>query len=355
MNGYWSIVKKEAVHIRRDPATLIFALMIPLIQLTIFGYAINFDVRHLSTVVVDQDRSRESRLYLDQLKATQYLEFTSYADSPEEASRQLRAGSAKVAVIIPPNFSRVFLAKAPAPVGILIDGSDSTTALRARIAFVQPPDSPRIDARITTLFNPTMRTETFMVPGLIAVVLQIVGVSLTAFSLVRERENGTLEQLMVTPIGRLGLMTGKITPYAVLAFFEMALVLGAGYILFDVSVRGSLVLLLALSVPFIVATLGVGLLISTIARNQAQALQMSLLFMLPSILMSGFAFPRETQPGILFLISGALPVTHFLNVVRGIVVRGAGFFEIWPSVGALLLIAAVSVLLSVSRFRKSLS
>lgn len=355
MRGWADICAKEVLHILRDPTSLVFALMIPLIQLMIFGYAINLDVRNMATAVVDQDRSRESSELVDRLRATGFLEVVRYADSADDASALLRAGEAKVAVIIPPDFARQRLAGRKAQVGVLIDGSDSTIALRARSAFVGPSQANLIEPRVSVLFNPTMRTETFMVPGLIAVVLQIVSVALTALSLVRERENGTLEQLMVTPVGRLGLMAGKLIPYAVLAFLEMSLVLAAGYLLFDVRVAGSLALLLVLSAPFIVATLGMGLLISTIAKTQAQAFQLTLLFMLPSILMSGFAFPRETQPGILYLISGALPVTHFLNVVRGIVVRGAGFGDIWTSVVALILIAAVCVALSVTRFRKSLA
>ncbi|HXH62345.1 MAG TPA: ABC transporter permease, partial [Fimbriimonadaceae bacterium] len=347
---------KEIIHILRDPATLVFALMIPLIQLIIFGYAIDLDVRHIGTVVVDQDHSRESRTYVEKLKATQYIDVIRYARSPGEAEDLMRSGQAKIGIVIPAGFARDYNAGRPAQVGVMIDGSDSTIAMRARSAFVVPsPTTTGIDARINVLFNPDMSTQVFMVPGLIAVILQLVTVALTAFSLVRERESGTMEQLMVSPIGKFGLMTGKIAPYAVIGFIEVAVVLLFGWLLFDVRVTGSLMLLMGLSLPFLVATLGFGLLISTMAATQAQALQLTLLFTMPSILMSGFAFPRETQPGILYLISDALPVTHYLDIVRGIIVRGAGFFDLWPSVVALLIIAGVTVLLSVFRFRKSLA
>lgn len=354
MRGYWSIVKKEIVHIRRDPATLVFALALPLIQLIIFGFAINLDVRHMSTVVVDQDQSRESRAYLEKLRATQYLDLDTAVGTSEEATSFLRAGKAKVAVIIPPGFSEKRASGNTAQIGVLIDGSDSTTATRARSAFGLGSGHADVEPRMNMLFNPTMRTETFMVPGLIAIILQLVLVSLTSFSLVKERESGTLEQLMVSPVGRLGLMTGKITPYAGLAFVEMAVVLLAGYFLFDVRIAGSVLLLVLLSIPFIVGTLGIGLLISTIAKNQAQALQFSIMFLMPSILMSGFAFPRETQPGMLYLISNIVPATHYLNIVRGIVVRGASFLEVQSSVWALMVIALISVGLSVARFKKSI-
>jgi ABC transporter DrrB family efflux protein len=227
--------------------------------------------------------------------------------------------------------------------------------MRARMAFAGPSalGPGDVEPRITVLFNPTMRTENFMIPGLIAVILQIVTVSLTAFSLVREKEQGTLEQLMVTPVGRLGLMLGKLTPYAVLALIEMVIVLSLGFLVFDVRVAGNLVLLVVLSLPFILAALSMGLAISTIAQTQAQALQFTLLIMLPSILMSGFVAPRETMPGALFLISGVLPVTHFLQIVRGIIVRGAGLPDVLQPTVALLAITCVLILIAATRFRKS--
>lgn len=352
--SYRSVVRKEVAHLTRDTTSLVIALVIPLIQLTLFGFAIDFDVRDVRTVVVDQDRSRESLAYLQSLENTDYVEFVGARPSSVEAAASLRKGEAQVAVIVPPGFGRSVRAGRTAPVGVLIDGSDSQVAVRARQAFLSPTTARAVEPRFNVLFNPTMRTETYMVPGLIAVILQIVTVSLTAFSLVKEREQGTLEQLMVSPIGALPLLLGKITPYAGLACAEMGLVLAVGKLVFGVGVAGSLAVLLVTSVPFILATLSMGLLISTIAQNQSQALQLTLLIMLPSILMSGFVFPRETMPGPLYLLSEALPVTHFLVVIRGIVVRGASFAEVSPSVGALLVITTILVLASIARFRKTL-
>lgn len=204
------------------------------------------------------------------------------------------------------------------------------------------------------VFNPDMKTSLFMIPGLIGVILQLVTVSLTSFSLVREREHGTLEQLMVSPVGRLGLMLGKLAPYAGLAMLEMATVLLVGWIIFDIRPVGSLALLVLLTLPFVVAALALGLLISTIAQNQAQALQFTLLITLPSILLSGFVFPRETMPGALYLLSMAIPVTWFMDILRGIIVRGAGFTDLWQNAMALLIITTALLAISTSRFQKSL-
>lgn len=355
MFGYWSVARKEVLHLLRDRASLIIALIIPIVQLTIFGFAADFDVRHIPTVVVNYDQSQDSRDYLQGLVNTHYLDIVNSAQTPEDAMAQIRRGTAQVAVIIPPDFSRRLRANRTATVRVLLDGSDSQVSLRARTAIMQPSGDAPIQPRVNTLFNPRMRTQVFMIPGLIGVILQLVTVSLTAFSLVREREQGTLEQMMVSPVGRLGLMLGKLTPYAVLAFLETATVLLVGWLVFDVRIAGSVPLLMLLSIPFIIATLSLGLLISTFAENQGQALQFTMLITLPSVLMSGFVFPRETMPGILYLISEAIPVTYFLGIIRGVVVRGAGLGDLWPNVWPLVLISIILLAVSTARFRKSAS
>ncbi|HEY3333379.1 MAG TPA: ABC transporter permease [Capsulimonadaceae bacterium] len=365
-NGMWAVAAKELLHLKRDPATLVIALLIPVIQLTIFGFAIDFDVRHISTVIVDLDRSTESRSYVDSLRTTDYLQIKRYLTSPEEAEDAMRRGDARVAVIIPPDFGRraaltsgatpSAAAHGPAQVRVLIDGSDNQVAIRARMAFLRPAVDPTLpEARINMLYNPDMKTTTFMIPGLIGVILQLVTVALTSFSLVREREQGTLEQLMVSPIGRLGLMVGKVIPYALIGLVEVVSVLIMGRIVFDVHVAGSVALLILLSIPFIIAALSLGLLISTVAQNQAQALQLTLLITMPSILMSGFMFPLDTMPGPLYMVSMAIPVTYFMQILRGVVVRGAGFYDLWPSVLALIVISTILLTVSTMRFRKTLA
>lgn len=359
LNGFGSVAAKEVLHIRRDPTTLVFALLIPLVQLILFGFAIDYDVRHVRTAVVDLDRSRESREYVATLQNTQYLDIVSYLPTPDAAAEALRSGDVRVAVIVPPDFARRYGSPSTPPVvRVLLDGSDSQVATPARGAFLRPAGmtgANAVEARIDVLFNPEMRTPVYTIPGLVGVILQLVTVSLTSFSLVREREQGTLEQLMVSPVGRLGLTLGKLCPYAGLALIELGAILFAGHLIFDVPIAGSVALLVLLSLPFILAALSLGLLISTLAQNQGQALQMTLLTLLPSILLSGYIAPRETLPGALYLLSDLFPVTFFIQILRGIVVRGAGLADLWPSVLGLLVLTAILLGLATARFRKSVA
>ncbi|HLK57749.1 MAG TPA: ABC transporter permease [Chthonomonadaceae bacterium] len=355
--GFGSIVFKELLHIRRDPTTLIFALLVPMLQLILFGYAIDFDVRHIRTIVLDMDRSRESRDYIQSVINTQYLDVVAYATSPDQAAEAVRRNDERVALIIPPDFARRYGTDRPPTVQVLVDGSDSMVARPAEEAISRPapPDSQSVEPRVNVLYNPQMRTQIYTIPGLVCVLLQLITVSLTSFSLVREREQGSLEQLMVSPVGRLGLILGKLVPYSVLAMFELVGILFLGRLIFDVHIAGSFLLLVALAVPFILAALSMGLFISTIAQNQAQAMQMTMLTTLPSILLSGYIAPRETLPAPLYLLSEIIPVTHFIQISRGIVVRGAGLMDLLPSVGWLLLLTVLLLAGATARFRKSIA
>jgi ABC-2 type transport system permease protein len=356
VNGFWAVARKELAHLMRDRASLILALAIPIFQVCMYGYAIDFDVRHIPTAVVDFDRSRESREYLAKLHATQYLDLNFTVSTAEEAATLVRANRARVAVIIPPDFSRTLSVGGHPQVGVLLDGSDSQVATRARTAFIAAPGPPspgQVDARVDVLFNPNMSTAVFMIPGLVGLILQIVLSSLTSNSIVRERDQGSLEQLMVTPVGKYGLMLGKLAPFFVLGLLEMSGIIYLGALLFDVHVAGNMILLFVLSLPFIIASLAIGLLISTIARTQAQALQMSTLIFMPSILMSGFIFPRDTMPGLLRIISNALPLTHQLEILRGVEVRAAGYGELWGSFAATAVIAVALLVVATSKFQKS--
>jgi ABC-type multidrug transport system permease subunit len=308
-------------------------------------------------VVVDMDRTPESREYVASLQNTQYLDVVGYLPTPDRAHAALRRNDARVAVIIPPDFARRWGTARTPTVQVLLDGSDSQVTGPARNAFQRParltgPNA--VDVRVDVLFNPQIQTRVYTIPGLVGVILQLVTVSLTSFSLVREREQGTLEQLMVSPVGRLGLMLGKLAPYSALAMVELVTVLFVARLVFDVPIAGSVGLLL-LSVPFVLAALSIGLFISTVAQNQAQSLQLTLLTLLPSILLSGYIAPRETLPGPLYLLSNVLPVTYFIQIIRGIMVRGAGLFDLLPSVVALLLLTVILLALSTSRFRKSVA
>lgn len=356
MNGFASVLRKEIMHLRRDPAALVIALLLPLFQMIIFGFAIDFDVRHIPTAVADLDNSRESREFLAKIHAGQYVDFVGRTLDAERIPDLLRSGKVRVGIVIPAGFGRTQRGGGHPAVQVLIDGSDSQVSLRARFAFVAPPMPQRgaPDVRVNVLFNPSSRTATFMIPGLIAVILQIVTVSLTAFSIVREREQGTLEQLMVTPVGRAALMLGKIVPYAALALAELFVVVFLANLVFGVASRGSVLTLVLLSVPFVVASLALGLLISTVAKTQGQALQFTMLTMLPSILLSGFVSPRETMPGWLYLISSVMPATHYIQITRGIMVRGAAMVDLIGPEVVLLAIALVLIVFATLRFEKSI-
>jgi len=361
------VARKEFMHIRRDPASLVFAMLIPTFQIILFGFAIDFDVRYVNTVVVDRDHSRESRAYVASLRNTQYMLVTAYEDTPEAAMAHVRKGSEQVVVIIPPDFART------PTVQVLVDGSDNQVAARVLAAFhppsrgppqqggarggetQSPPSTSAVDAHLQLLYNPDAKTSTFTIPGLIGIILQLVTVSLTSLSIVREKEQGTLEQVMVSPVSRLGLMLGKIVPYAVLGMLEMVAVLAIGWVVFDVRVAGSLLQLFVMTVPFLLAALASGLLISTLAQNQGQATQLTLLTLLPSILLSGFVFPRDSMPGPLYLLSNLLPVTYYLQILRGVIIRGATFSDLWMQTGVLMLMAVVLILAAAGRFRKSLA
>jgi ABC transporter DrrB family efflux protein len=368
--GFTSIFYKETIHVLRDPRTLFLMLMIPGLQLTIFGFAIDLDVKHIPTVVYDLDHRPPARELADAFVNTSYFDIVRYAQTDEEFNRAIVEGTAKVGVKIPPDYTARLLAGETASFQVLIDGSDSSIARQAlnasngvatsrslRVAAVQgsPPDRPRIAAEPRVLFNPEVKTANFMVPGLVGIIMQLVTVFLTAFSIVREKENGTLEQLMVTPVSRLGLMMGKLTPYAVVGSFETCVVLLLMRFVFGVHVAGSLPVLGAFSLLFLITALGLGLLVSTVASSQVEAMQWAFLIMLPSILLSGFVFPQETMPRPIYYVAHLIPVTYFLRILRGIILRGAGFSDLWLDGLWLALIGLAVLLLSAFRFRKTLA
>lgn len=365
--GLWSIARKEFIHVRRDPVTIFIALMIPMVQLTIFGYALDTDIKHIRTAVCNLDNRAASRHLIDRFQATQYYDIVEHLSSDEALRQAIVDGRVHVGIKIPPDYSERVARGEGAQVLVLVDGSDSQMAFRAqstavsvglhlsiaevnRGAIVKPP----IDVRPRTLFNPDMRSSNFMVPGLLGVIMQLVTVMLTALSIVREKENGTLEQLLVTPVSRLGLMIGKLIPYAVLGVVETALVLFVMWAVFGVAVNGSLLLLWALIPVFLFAGLGLGLLISTFAQNQAQAFQVSFLVILPSVLLSGFFFPRESMPRLVYPVTTIIPVTYFLEILRGIILRGAGWPELWRQTFILLGMGCGILAVAAARFQKRL-
>jgi ABC-2 type transport system permease protein len=364
-NSFVAILAKEFKHIFRDRATLGISMMIPLFQLVLFGF-IDQTVRDVPTVVVDQDNSRESRLLMDQLQATRTFKINHVTPNPHDARDDITAGRARVGIVIPPDYHNKRARDQNARVLVLIDGSDSTVSSQALAAANGVATEATLDeqhARGSTatlgfsvqpiiLFNPDGRTANYIIPGLIAIILQIVATILTAIAIVREREQGTLEQLLVTPVNPLGLMLGKVIPYLIIGLAEMVLILIAMRFGFDVPIRGNLVFLFGMAMIYLFALLSLGLFISTVSTTQAQAMQLAQFFLLPSIFLSGYIFPSSGLPIVLYAIGRILPATHMVEIMRGVVLRDAGPRELLPNVLALLAISLILVTMSVRRFRK---
>ena len=363
--GLWAILKKEIIHIKRDPATR-FVLAIPLIELLIFGYAIDTDVKNVNTVVFDLNRDAESRQLVKEFENTRYFKIVGEVHSDRDLRSAIVSGRAKVGIKIPPDYSSNLVNGRQAQVQVVIDGSESTTALQAlnssqQLGFLKSlaiegisPAEFKIDIRPRLLFNPNLESANFFVPGLIGIILQLVTVFLTAFAIVRERERGTLEQLLVTPVSKGGLILGKLLPYTAIGFGQTVVVLLLMVFLFRVPVNGSVTLLLILSLLFLIPALGIGIVISTFAKNQGEAMQMSLMSMLPSFLLSGFVFPRESMPLIIYLISFLIPATYYLEILRGIILRGAGIAALWDEALVLAGFGIFFMTLSALRFKKHL-
>jgi ABC-2 type transport system permease protein len=335
----------------------------PVMQLMLFGF-IDQTVHDVPTVVVDQDHSNDSRLLMDQMTASKTFRINEVITNPDEARARIRSGRASVAVLIPPKFHDRFLRGDVAQVLVLIDGSDSNASAQAlaainglvaqnNLAKVETVGRPQQQAaQPIILFNPEGRTANYIIPGLVAVLLQIVCVVLASGAIVREREKGTFEQLLVTPINPLGLMLGKLGPYMFLSLFEMTLVLALMRFGFSVPIRGNLLVLYGTALIYLFALLSLGLLISTRARTQMEAQQFSQLLILPAIFLSGYIFPSAGLPFILRAIGLLFPVTHMIAIMRGVVLRNAGIVDLWPSVAALATISVVLVSLAARSIHK---
>jgi ABC-2 type transport system permease protein len=368
-----AIIHKEFIQVLRDPRTLALVLAMPVMQLLLFGYAINSTVDHIPLVVNDSARTNESRDLVQALVNSTFFTLISQVDTPAQAQAAIDQGQAKVGLVIPPEFGRHLLGGRPAEVLLLVDGSDPNTANTAlltagQIAQVKgaeltaerlqrigsQPASIAIDLRPSVLYNPSMKSVNFMIPGLIGLILQTQAVILTSFAIVRERERGTLEQLIVTPIDAWELLLGKILPFVVITFVQVLVALAVAILWFRVPFEGSLALLLGLSLLFLISALGIGLLISTVSTTQAQAMQATMFVLLPSILLSGFMFPRESMPAALQPLTNLIPLTYFLQVLRGIILKGNGLGDLWEQVIPLAVFGLVIFAISTVRFRKRL-
>lgn len=354
----------------RDGATLRFALLIPAFQLVLFGL-IDSNVHHVPTMVLDQSRTQASRALVDDFVNTSLFDVVGYVDSREALRQEIVAGHAQVGFEIPPDFARRRLSGEGARVLVLIDGSDSSIASQAlgastglalsrsldelmRAAAAHGRREPPLVPHPVMLFNPDSRSANLLIPGLIAILLTFSGTLLASFSIVRERERGTLEQLMVTPVSPVAVVVGKLVPYLVLAFLQLLLVLALMTLVFRVPIHGSLTLLLGLSVVYLAALLATGLLISSRASSQMEAVQGAQMILLPSIMLSGYIFPLSSLPDFLRPVSQILPATHFIAISRGIILRGATFTDLWEHVAALVAIALVLLAASSRAFRKTM-
>jgi ABC-2 type transport system permease protein len=373
MRRLLAVAWKELIQLRRDRMTFGMMVGVPLMQLLLFGYAINTDVRHMPTLVYDQDHSAESRDLITRLVNTGFYDVTGYVQDYAEITRTMRAGLAKVAIVIPPDMGKSLREGRGARAQLVIDGSDPQTVASATNTAVSlagarsveltaermqllggRPTADAITIEPTTWYNPELKTAIFVVPGIVGVILTMTMIMFTSMAIVRERERGTLEQLIVSPVGRFELVIGKILPYIAIGYVQMSIILFAGRMVFDVPLRGSLPMLYALASVFIAACLALGLFFSTVAKTQQQAMQMSFFFLLPNILLSGFMFPYEGMPRFAQQLSELLPLTHFLRIVRGITLKAATFADVRAELGSLAVILAVLVVLSSLRFSKKL-
>jgi len=367
MRNIRAVAFKEFIQISRDRRTLLLLFLMPMMQLMIYGYGINTDVKHLPTYVYDQDRTYLSRRLINAFTQSDYFTVKTQAISLAQVYSALDKGLAQSALIIPPNFTGDLLKKKNAQVQLIIDGTDSTpanVALNSSQAIVSvfmqneglvPVQVSPIDFRPRLWYNPDLKSTYFMLPGLIALVLQFLIPMITATAIVREKERGNIEQLLVTPIKPNELILGKIIPYIAIGIIIATSIIATMHYLFVVPIHGSIVTLFFMTLVYLTVCLGIGLWASTVADNQQQASQIVMFFAMPSILLSGFIFPRESMPEWVRDISYLIPMTYFLKIVRGIILKGLGFFDLMSQVWPLLLMAVLVIVFSIRRFSKRMA
>lgn len=370
------IAWKELLQLRRDRLTLAMIVALPLLQLLLFGYAINTDVRHVQMAVYDQDRSPLSRDFVRRLEVTGFLDVVGHVDNYWDAQRALESSRARAVVVVPLHFDRNVRRGVPTRVQFLADGSETQTVssalqtaagvassysaeLRgaANLARGMPPiaSADLVSIESSVWFNPELRTAVFIVPGLAGVLLTLTMVMFTSMAITRERERGTLEQLMVSPIRGAELILGKIAPYVAIGYLQLSLILLAARLVFRVRLAGSMGELYLIASLFIAGNLALGLVLSTVAKTQQQAMQMSFFFLLPNILLSGFMFPWEAMPRPIQNASQLLPLTHFLRIIRGIALKGTRLSELGTEIVWLSAVLALFVVVAAARFRKKLA
>jgi ABC-2 type transport system permease protein len=369
-----AIMRKEFTQTWRDRRTLAVVLVLPVVLLLLFGYAVEMQVDHIPTVVVDNSLDSQSWTFLQAMETSDFFDIEYYVESEAQAIKAIDEGRARAAVIIPPDFA-ASIERNSAQALVVVDGSDAMTVQSAfnaattvgeayavdlltekleRSGFPGGASLAPLDVRTRVLYNPDIRSIVFMVPGMVGLILQYQTVMLTALAIVRERELGTIEQLLVTPIRSWELMLGKILPYVTLAVLNMATILALGVIWFDVPFNGSIGLFCAMSLLFMFSSLGLGILVSTVSANQRQAQQLTMMINLPSMMLSGYIFPRSQMPLLIQRVGDLLPLTHFLVIARGIMTKGIGLYFFRQQVWILLVYGAVVLGLSSLAFKERL-
>jgi len=368
-----AITRKEFLHIIRDPRTLAVMFLIPIVQLVLMGYTVTTDIEHLATAVLDGDETPASRELISSYRASGYfaIDDLHFVGNQEELGRLVDSGEVRAGLVIPAGFGQELAAGRKAQVGFVIDGSDPSVAntvfaasqavgqtksleLGLRALGVDELPGPQIEVRPRVWYNPELKSANFMIPGLMGIILQFLATLLTALSVVRESELGTLEQLIVTPIRPIELIVGKVIPYVAVAFFALIEVLVIGVLWFGVPIHGSVALLLVLAALFLMTSLSMGLLVSTVAHTQQEAMLLSWFILLPTIFLSGFFFPLEAMPRVLQALSYIVPLRYLLIIMRGIVLKGVGIDLLVEEVVALALFGSIILILAAVRFRKRL-
>lgn len=362
----WSITEKEFIHIKRDKPSLIISFFLPIIMLMIFGFAVNSDVNNVDLSIYNADNTEKSRELIASYVNSDYFSDHSRTHSVYELENLIKSGTIKVGLIIPSGFSKKLYRGESAQIQILIDGSDPTIARTAVNYAIQITNNHNIkvshikinkqgiDPKPMVLYNPTLESVKFNIPGVVGLILQNITIILTALAMVREKELGTIEQLIMTPISSLELIIGKLIPYIIIGSYDFFIVMLLSKIVFGVSVAGNLYELILLGLFFLVGALSMGMLISTVAKNQGQAIQGTLAFLLPSVLLSGFMFPREAMPLAIQWISSTFPITHFLIIIRGVMIKGVNITYLWSATISMLAIIGVLIAITAVKFKKKL-
>lgn len=366
-----ALMRKEFRHMFRDRRTLITLFAIPIVQLILLGYAANTNVEHLKTAALDFDRSAESRHLLATYQASNYFDIVIYPADREALGRLVDLGEVRAGIVIPPGFGTALARRERPAIEFIIDGSDPAISnvafassqsvgqafsiqVLTELIHSDPQHQPGVDVRPRVWYNPEMRSANYMVPGLVGIILQMLSMMTTALAIVREREQGTMEQLIVTPMRPLEMILGKVTPYALIVFINTCAVLVIAVFWFQVPIHGSVALLLLLNAFAMISSLALGLMISTIAQTQQEAMMSTYFFFLPSIFLAGYIFPLEAMPAPLQFVSQFVPLRYLLTIIRAVVLKGAGLEILWREVLILGLFSVLILAVATTRFRKRL-